>query len=60
MRNYIYKCIEAKRLDARLKQIGMRVSIDYRIISNSKIITSGCTAPTPITYPLKEIYIEPV
>lgn len=49
--------LKLKGLDPRLKQIGMRVSIDYKIISNSKIITSGCTVPTPITYPLKEIFI---
>jgi hypothetical protein len=49
--------LKLKGLDSRLKQIGMRVSIDYRIISNSKIITSGCTVPTSITYPLKEIFI---
>ena len=40
-----------------LKQIGTRVSIDYRIISNNKIITSGYTVPNPVTYPIKEIFI---
>ena len=49
--------LKLKGLDLRLKQIGMRVSIDYRIISNNMIITSGCTVSIPITYPLKEIFI---
>ena len=49
--------LKLKGLGPRLKQIGMRVYIDYRIISNSKIITSGCSVPTPETYPLKEIFI---
>jgi hypothetical protein len=49
--------LKLKGLDSRLKQIGMRVSIDYKIISNTKVITSGCTVANPVTYPLKEITI---
>lgn len=49
--------LKLKGLGSRLKQIGMRVSIDYKIVSNNKIITSGCSVSTPITYPLKEIFI---
>lgn len=49
--------LKLKGLDQRLKQIGMRVSIDYKTISSNKIITSGCTVATPITYPLKELFI---
>jgi hypothetical protein len=49
--------LKLKGLAPTLKQTGMRVSIDYREISNSKIITSGCTVLSPITYPLKEIFI---
>jgi len=49
--------LKLKGLDPRLKQVDMKVSIDYKIISSNKIITSGCTAATAITYPLKEIFI---
>ena len=49
--------LKVNGLDSRLKQIGKRVSIDYKIITSSAIITSGCTVPTPATYPLKEIFI---
>jgi hypothetical protein len=49
--------LKVKGLDPRLKQIGMRVSIDYNKISSNKIITSGCTVPSPVIYPLKEIFI---
>jgi hypothetical protein len=49
--------LKLKGLDPRLKQIGMRVSIDYKTITPNKIITTGCTAASPITYALKEIFI---
>lgn len=49
--------LKLKGLDPRLKQIGIRVSIDYKVISSNKIITSGCTVPMPVIYPLKEIFI---
>lgn len=49
--------LKLKGLDQRLKQIGMRVSIDYKIINNNKVITTGCNATTPVTYSLKEIFI---
>jgi hypothetical protein len=49
--------LKVKGLDPKLKQIGMRISIDYRTISNSNIITAACTVVTPITYQLKEIFI---
>lgn len=49
--------LKVKGLDPRLKQIGMRVSIDYNTISSNKIITTGCTVSTPVVYSLKEIFI---
>lgn len=49
--------LKLKGLSPRLRQIGMRVSIDYKTISNAKVITSGCTVATPVTYLLKEITI---
>jgi hypothetical protein len=49
--------LKAKGLDSTLKQIGLRVSIDYKITSSTKIITTGCTIVNPVTYPLKEIFI---
>ena len=40
-----------------LKKVGLPVSIDYRIISTGKIITTGCEVASPITYSLKELTI---
>ncbi len=48
--------LKVKGLDSRVKQIGMKVSIDYNKISNEEL-TSGCTASSPVIYFLKEIYI---
>ena len=44
-------------LNPQLKTIGMRVSIDYRIISADKIVTTGCNVLSPETYNLKELTI---
>lgn len=49
--------LKLKGLDPRLKLIGMKVSVDYRTITSSKVTTTGCTVVTPVTYALKEIYI---
>lgn len=49
--------LKLKGLDPRLKQIGMRVSIDYRIITSNRITTTGCTIGWPLTYALKEMFI---
>ena len=49
--------LKVKGLDARLKQVGMRVAIDYNVVSSGKVITTGCTVNNPITYDLKEISI---
>jgi hypothetical protein len=49
--------LKVKGLDAKLKLIGMRVSIDYNVVSPNKTITTGCTVDSPITYNLKELFI---
>lgn len=49
--------LKLKGLDPRLKQIGMRVSIDYNTITPNKVTTTDCTVTSPITYSLKEIFI---
>jgi len=49
--------LKLKGLDERLKQINARASIDYKTVTADKIITRGCTVNTPVTYPLKEIFI---
>lgn len=49
--------LKVKGLDERLKQVGMKVSIDYNVVSTEKVITTGCTVATPIIYSLKEILI---
>jgi len=49
--------LKVRGLDARLKQVGMRVSIDYNGVSPDKVVTKGCTVSFPITYNLKEMAI---
>ena len=49
--------LKTRGLDQQLKTVGLRVSIDYRIISVDKVITVGCNAATPVTYSLKELTI---
>lgn len=49
--------LKVKGLDERLKQVGMRVSIDYNVVTPNKVVTSGCTVNNPVTYNLKEIMI---
>ena len=49
--------LKVKGLDERLKQVGMKVSIDYNVVTASKVITTGCTVNNPVTYNLKEISI---
>jgi hypothetical protein len=49
--------LKTKGLDQQLKIIGLRVSIDYRIISTDKVITTGCNVSLPMTYNLKELTI---
>ncbi|KAA9039193.1 hypothetical protein FW778_10185 [Ginsengibacter hankyongi] len=48
--------LKVKGLDPRLKQVGMRVSIDYKKISSGEL-TTGCTVASPVVYFLKEIFI---
>ena len=48
--------LKVKGLDSRLKKVGMRVSIDYKKISE-KELTTGCNVTSPIIYFLKEIFI---
>ena len=49
--------LKVKELDPKLKEIGMKVSIDYKTITPIKVITTACTIANPLTYPLKEIFI---
>jgi hypothetical protein len=49
--------LKLKGLDQRLRQIGMRVSIDYKTITANRVTTTGCTVASPIIYSLKEIFI---
>ncbi len=49
--------LKVKGLDERLKQENMKVSIDYNVVTDQKVITTGCTVTIPITYNLKEISI---
>jgi hypothetical protein len=49
--------LKTSGLDPQLKTIGMRVTIDYRVISANKKTTTGCNVTTPDTYQLKELTI---
>jgi len=49
--------LKTKGLDQQLKIIGMRVSIDYRIISSTKLTSIGCDVLNPVTYSLKKLTI---
>ena len=49
--------LKTKGLDQQLKIIGMRVSIDYRIISSTKLTSIGCDVLNAVTYSLKELTI---
>jgi len=49
--------IKTKELDKKLKQIGLKVFIDFKTITSNKIETTGCNVTMPVTYTLKEIFI---
>lgn len=49
--------LKTKGLDQQLKAIGLKVSIDYRVISTGKVITTGCSVASPAIYQLKELTI---
>ncbi len=49
--------LKVRGLGERLRQIGMRVSIDYDTVTPNAIVTSGCNVANPMTYSLKEIFI---
>lgn len=49
--------LKTRGLDPQLKIIGLSVTIDYRIISADKIVTTGCNVPASATYNLKELTI---
>lgn len=49
--------MKVKGLDDDLKQIGMKVSIDYDNVTPNKFESTGCSVTRPATYLLKELYI---
>jgi hypothetical protein len=49
--------IKTKGLNERLKEIGMKVSLDFKIITPERIETTECNIADPITYRLKELFI---
>jgi hypothetical protein len=49
--------LKTKELDQQLKILGLRVTIDYRAISSTKITSIGCDVLNPVTYSLKELTI---
>jgi hypothetical protein len=49
--------LKVKGLDANLKKVGTKVSINYNAISPYKVTTAGCNVGFPIVYSLKEMFI---
>lgn len=49
--------IKTKGLHANLKQVGMRVSLDFKTVTPNRVETTGCNVANPITYKLKELFI---
>jgi hypothetical protein len=49
--------VKVKTLVKELKQVGMRVSINFKKIATNKEETKGCTVNNSITYNLKELFI---
>lgn len=49
--------VKLKGLDPRLKQVGMRVSIDFKDVTPDKVVTTGCAVAPSDTYALKELFI---
>jgi len=49
--------LKVKGLVERLRQVGMRVSIDYDTVTTSAVLTSDCNVASPVTYALKELFI---
>jgi hypothetical protein len=49
--------LKVKGLHPLLKVVGMKVSIDYKTITPQKVISTGCDVASPVTYPLKEMFI---
>ncbi len=49
--------LKTKGLDQQLKITGLRVTIDYKITSSTKVTSSGCDVLNPVTYSLKELTI---
>ena len=49
--------VKTKELSEDLKEIGKRVSIDFKTITPNKVQTTGCSVTKPVTYDLKELFI---
>lgn len=51
------KAVKLKGLDKSLQVSGTKVAIAFKVISNDKISSTGCTVSNPTTYPLREVTI---
>lgn len=49
--------VKVKTLSERLKQLGMKVSFDFKTVTTDKVITTGCSVASPVIYALKELFI---
>lgn len=54
---YYSNVVKTKGLTDTVKHIGTPVTIDFKTITPDKVITTGCTVPNSVTYPLKEIFV---
>ena len=58
LNNQVYtNVVKTKDLSDTLKKVGIRVSIDFKTISEERMLTTGCTLSNPVTYPLKQLFI---
>lgn len=49
--------VKVRTLGERLKQVGMKVSFDFKTVTSNRVITTGCNVSNPVTYDLKELFI---
>jgi hypothetical protein len=55
---YYFNVVKTKGLRDTVKHIGKAVDIEFKTITSKKIETTGCNVVNPITYDLKEIFVD--
>ena len=49
--------LKVKNLHTDLQRVGVAVTLDYRIISSEKVISSNCSVSNPVTYEAREMFV---